>query len=351
MQGGGDAADGASDARADGLVSDGADANTFDVAMPNDSGFADVVITMDAAPDTAQIMDAATGSDTGPIDVAPVDASSRCSTCDNFTTAMSAGGVDNVLIPEASGIVASRAHPGVLYVHNDSGDTPRFFAIDTAGRLLGEYHVTGATAHDWEDISIGPCPSGTCVYLADVGDNAVSRAQYQVYRVPEPDVQLGRNAGIVNVTPQRFPFVYPNGSHNCETLMVHPNGRVYLVTKVGNGMSEVFRFPMPMQVNTEVTLQRVAGLTVPAGGSLTTTGGDIHPCANRFLLRVYDRLFEYRVAETRPFDDVFGATPVMVPVAGEPQGEAVAYHADGEGYFTISESPNRPAAVNDYHCR
>jgi len=35
---------------------------------------------------------------------------------------------------------------------------------------------------------------------------------------------------------------------------------------------------------------------------------------------------------------LFGATPVMVPVAVEPQGEAVTWALDGRSYFTSSET-------------
>ena len=46
--------------------------------------------------------------------------------------------VGTVMAPatrEASGIVASRKNPGVLWVHNDSGDTARLFALSYTGKL------------------------------------------------------------------------------------------------------------------------------------------------------------------------------------------------------------------------
>ncbi|NLT76895.1 MAG: hypothetical protein GXX98_10255, partial [Planctomycetes bacterium] len=77
---------------------------------------------------------------------------------DEFAPGVEAGIVRTPLIQEASGLVASRKNPGVLWVHNDSGDTARVFAIDTRGNLLGVCSVTGAKARDWEDIAIGPGP-------------------------------------------------------------------------------------------------------------------------------------------------------------------------------------------------
>ena len=37
---------------------------------------------------------------------------------------------------ELSGIARSRAYPGIWWVHNDSGDEPRLFAIDAGGKLV-----------------------------------------------------------------------------------------------------------------------------------------------------------------------------------------------------------------------
>ncbi len=43
----------------------------------------------------------------------------------------------NLAINEASGLAASRRNDGVLYTHNDSGDTGRVFAITTQGFTVG----------------------------------------------------------------------------------------------------------------------------------------------------------------------------------------------------------------------
>ena len=37
---------------------------------------------------------------------------------------------------------------------------------------------------------------------------------------------------------------------------------------------------------------------------------------------------------------LFTAPPVSVPVADEPQGEAVTYSLDGRRYFTSTEAPS-----------
>src|SRR5207253_735177 len=101
-------------------------------------------------------------------------------------------------IRESSGLSESRTHPGVYWTHNDSGHGPDVFALNSSGVQLGKVRVTGAQNRDWEDIASGPCPAGggTCLYLADTGNNASSegekgkghgRQEVTLVVVPEPD--------------------------------------------------------------------------------------------------------------------------------------------------------------------
>ena len=93
---------------------------------------------------------------------------------------------------ESSGVAVSRAYPGVLWTHNDSGDGPYLYATDLRGTDRGALLVPGAQAIDWEDMSLGPCPVAfrlqprACVYLADSGDNMEFRPFVTIYAVPEP---------------------------------------------------------------------------------------------------------------------------------------------------------------------
>ena len=72
--------------------------------------------------------------------------------CPTFAGGVVSGTVASAEIREASGLVASRRHPGVLWVHNDSGDTARIFATRPDGTHLGIYSIMGAGSADWEDI-------------------------------------------------------------------------------------------------------------------------------------------------------------------------------------------------------
>ncbi|HNT88181.1 MAG TPA: WD40 repeat domain-containing protein, partial [Candidatus Hydrogenedentes bacterium] len=42
-------------------------------------------------------------------------------------------------LTEISGLLDSRQNPGVFWVHNDSGDAPRLYALSHTGEHLGVY--------------------------------------------------------------------------------------------------------------------------------------------------------------------------------------------------------------------
>lgn len=261
--------------------------------------------------------------------------------CEACNPPVSPGKVGS-LIDEASGLAASRKHSGRYYVHNDSGDSARFFAIDEKGTDYGRYNVTNAEAVDWEDMAVGPCDQGSCLFLGDIGDNPENRDSYVVYRVAEPANLL---AGEHSVEAVALPFRYPDGSHNCETLMVHPtSGQIFVVTKKGSGPSGLYVFPKQTP-GQEVVLEKLSELT-PSKGDNRFTAGDIHPAGAGILMRTYTSLFFYGLdAQGSARAAVKGSlatTPCTVPASLEIQGETVAWMADGLGWLTVSEGSERP---------
>lgn len=129
-------------------------------------------------------------------------------------------------LSEASGLVRSSREPNVFWAHNDSGHDERLFAFDSTGRALGSTRMTGAKNRDWEAMALGPCASGSCVYLGDVGDNAGRRNDVRVWRLPEP---MARDT--VSLPAERLTIRYPDGPRDVEALWVTPDTSIYLLTK------------------------------------------------------------------------------------------------------------------------
>lgn len=280
------------------------------------------------------------------------------------------GNVASPDIIEASGIVASRDNEGVLWLHNDSGDSARVFAIDRAGARLGTYTLHGAEAIDWEDMAIGPGPDDGVdyLYLADIGDNAAARDDIVVYRVPEPDVALSPN--LLNgggMPAEKLVLRYPDHAHDAETLLVDPeSGDIVIVTKeLTSPPSLVFRAPAPIAPGTPTTLERAGQIDFSALGTGSQppadapplvsgvpdlpTGGDVSPDGRSVAIRTYAYVWLWDRPDGSPLTDAFTTTPCQAPSAIEQQGEAIALDVDGKGYITVSEGAN--AALNHFAVR
>ena len=101
------------------------------------------------------------------------------------------GRLDHPPIREASGIVASRRHPGVFWVHNDSGNAAALFAVKRDGTLVREYAVRAPNL-DWEDIATD---DDGHLYIGDIGNNGKRLRIRAIYRLDEPDpAAAGRRA-------------------------------------------------------------------------------------------------------------------------------------------------------------
>lgn len=270
-----------------------------------------------------------------------------CSAGDDYAASYTTVGQLNApAIIEASGLAASRVNPGVLYTHGE--DNASFVAFDKSTMAVVGSYQAGVTPWDWEDIATGPCPAGKCIYMADTGRSSGHPPPlptvFAVYRMKEPNIAAGATSGVI--AGDRFPFVYPDGAKDSEALLVHPTtGAIYVVTKNSStGLSGVYKFPSPLPApGVQSTLTKVADVQLPLGADgnwRAVTGGAIHPCANRFLLRTYRAVYEFRGGAT--FESAFVAAPVALTDTVEGQGESVEYEADGSGYFTMSERAASP---------
>jgi len=239
-------------------------------------------------------------------------------------------------IDEASGLAASLAHPGVLWTHNDSGGEAVVFAVDTAGRILGRVRVDGARNRDWEDIALGPCPAGTCLYIADTGDNNLNRQVSTVYRISEPSP-----ADSVSSPAERLPVRLPDGPRDIEALTVLPSGDLIFVDKGREHPISVYRYPAPVQPDDTVRLERIQSLgTAAAPLPYQVTGAAATPDGRWVVIRTYTAVEFRRVQENGRLSDP--VRTVDVQELAEPQGEGVEILSDGT-VLLISEAG--PAGV------
>jgi hypothetical protein len=255
--------------------------------------------------------------------------------CDAYVARPVQTGRTARVLPELSGLAASRRHRGIFWAHNDSGHGFVIHAMRQDGTVAASFPVLGVTPHDPEDLALGPCAPADarqCLYVADTGDNFRTRSHVQIIRVVEP-VEL-RSGPLIG---DAFPFTYPDGSHDAEAVLVDPRtADVYVVTKALMSLGDVYRVDVHGRPRRE-TAAHVATLSAPTGFDSLVTAGSVHPSGTRVLLRTYAGLWEYARADARSLADVVRTTPRDVPTARHLQGEAVAYTADGRGYLLGGE--------------
>lgn len=281
---------------------------------------------IDAGEDVSQQTDAASEAT---LDVVERDVPFPA--CPTFTEASSPGSLQLAEITETSGVVAAINTPDALFVHNDSGDTARFFAISTAGAHLATYTVTGASASDWEDVG----SANGQIYLGDIGDNGASRPNIKVYKIAEPSIPATPSTVALDGV-ETFTFTYPGGARDAETLFVDPvTDDLYIVQKLVSGPAGVYRKAAPLESG---ELEQVAQVDF---GPLAT-GGDMSHSGDSILVRTYSQAQLFRRTPGMTVAEAIQGEPCSVPLHGEPQGEAIGFAADDQAYFTISEFPSQP---------
>lgn len=266
-----------------------------------------------------------------------------CSPSRSYLPAESLGRL-NPWITESSGIVASRRNPGLLWTHNDAGGGPLLYCLDLRARPCGVWSALGAKARDWEDIAAGPGPKPgvSYLYIGGIGDKEATRRHITVYRVPEPEVASG-NASSSPAQPlatspaEALRLEYPDGPHDAEALLVHPeSGDIYVVTKDSGGAA-VYKASAPLDPRATTQLRLTARLSLPSADP-RITGGDIAPDGRRVILCTYLEGFELSLgAGDGNFDQIWATTPIKVQLPHRPHGEAVAYRLDGNALLTTSE--------------
>ena len=228
-------------------------------------------------------------------------------------------------LPEASGLAASRQATTRLWAHNDSG-RPVLFALDRSGQVTGQVHLTGAMVEDWEAVAVGPCGTGSCVYVGDIGDNDANRSRVTIYRLREPENATG-TAAVSEV----FHATYPDGAHDADTLLVG-EGRLYIVTKGETGPIAVYRFPAELKAGDTMRLERVGESSLAVDAESRITDGSVSPDGRWVVLRSRSALKFYNASEL-----LAGRWRVvsLVDVRNlkEPQGEGIAFGLDGTIYL------------------
>ena len=79
------------------------------------------------------------------------------------------------------------------------------------------------------------------------------------------------------------------------------------------------------------------------------TSGDISPNGKEILLKNYLNVYRWIKSGNESILELLSSTPERLKYEKEPQGEAIAWQANGQNYFTITESANnQPVILKEY---
>ena len=266
------------------------------------------------------------------------------------------GTLDIAVLPEASGIEIP-ADGSRLYVTND-GTTPVFDVMKLDGSGGSRVRVTGFRPLDLEELALGPCGPGQCLYLGDIGDNATRRDSVQIALVAE------RKEYPADVAPLRVVRArYPDGPRDAEAMAVDASGDLWIVTKT------MFRQPAPAEIyRLSASALAADGMqTLELRGRIPTTelganpgsrrvatGMDIAPDGRRFVFITYDVAIEFAFApgDELPASWREGESFRVIPPAPLIQLESIAYADDGRTIVYTTESVRgSPAPIFRQTCR
>lgn len=234
-------------------------------------------------------------------------------------------------LSEVSGLAASVANPGLMWVHNDSGNPATVYLVDTTLNVRLACKLKGVKNRDWEDIAIGPGPEQdrTYLYVADIGDNNARHDEKYIYRFEEPKIPPGI-AEIAITSFKTIAFRLEDGRKDTEALWVHPQTKdIYLVSKREKPV-HVYVLRQPFD-NQTMTAQSVATLPLTQ-----IVAADMSPDADELIMKDYDNIY-YWPLNGRSVEQTLKKKPQVLEYTAEPQGEAIGFARDGSGFYTLSE--------------
>lgn len=232
-------------------------------------------------------------------------------------------------IEEASGIADSKINSGYLWIHEDSGSRPHIWLLKKDGTSLKSIAINGATNIDWEDMGLGKGPDGSknYLYLADIGDNGLSRTHYTIYRFEEP-----ASTRTIVENHDKITFKYPDGPRNAEAILIDNVSKdIYVITKSDNP-SQIYKIAYPQSTTAINQAVPVGQLTF--GG---VTGAAISADGKEIIIKTYPALSYFSRNSGQSIEQSLNKPWVNLSYQIEPQGEAVAFASDNSGVFTMSE--------------
>ncbi|RAJ87603.1 hypothetical protein CLV59_101363 [Chitinophaga dinghuensis] len=246
------------------------------------------------------------------------------------------GKIDNDKLDEASGIASSVPLKGYFWTHNDSGNKPDVFLINSNAHVVSVLRIENASNKDWEDIAegIGPEKGKSYVYVGDIGDNAGMRNHIKIYRFLEPTTVPAAKA---TVTADVLKLEYPDKPKDAESLMIDPISKnIYIISKRQKSV-HLYKTPLLFKNGDHAVLKEL--LTLPF---TWVTSGDISKDGHHIVIKTLTTVYYWHRNTGETVEQAMARPGKQLPYIPEKQGEGITITTNNDGYVTISEGNASP---------
>ena len=245
-------------------------------------------------------------------------------------------------ITESSGLAPSLLHPGVIWTHNDSGNSPRIYAIGKNGKTTAALRLNDFPDRDWEAIAgfrgtaTSIAPGASLIAVGDIGDNNAVHPSVRIAIVREPKTLESGPISPIRVLRLR----YPGGPRDAEALLSDPKtGQLYVVSKTLFG-SSLYSVPLSVWPGGGAGTSKITTMTKVAtmGASFITDGAFLPN--GRMLLRGYGTVYVVDPPSAVRKDRLDVLASASLP--DQDQGESIAVIDNGGKALIGSEGRDEP---------
>ena len=252
-------------------------------------------------------------------------------------------------INESSGLILSQRNPECFWTHNDSGDSTRLFLIHRDGRTIARVKIEGATAIDWEDITMATINGSPKLIIGDIGGNAQKREHVTLYVIPEPKFPFDAKHPLTPIQTSAtieatIDVTFAGGVTNYEGLAVDANAKSIVIFEKALLGARVYSLPLPSLSKKSIKVQatEIGQTTVPYACAC-----DISKDSRSMVVTTYlvGFLFTRRTKANGSLEEwleTFQREPTSFPLPKLRQTEAVCFSADGKSVFLTSEQIPTP---------